>query len=160
MPRVMRSAATYETARVTPSITEKPAAVARAEAVLWIWTAWTLALGLYQTWASGAGLDKTVTDQLQGLVTIPPGALQEVVSTGYVLMAVSMAWVIAKIGGGKDWARGSLLLSFVVEALWVMNQPGPLDYLADVPDFVLQIYALTLLYTRPGRDWFAHTAPA
>jgi hypothetical protein len=80
-------------------------------------------------------------------------------SAGYVLMAVSMAWVIVKIGAGKRWARGSLLLSFVVEALWVMNQPGPLDYLADVPDFVLQICALILLYTRPGRDWFARAAP-
>ncbi|MHB1206586.1 MAG: hypothetical protein ACYCZX_13535 [Rhodospirillaceae bacterium] len=135
---------------------EKPGAVTRAEWVLWAWTAWTLMLGLYRTWMSG--IDKTLTDQLQGIVSIPPGALQEVMSAGYVLMAVSMAWVIAKIGGGKRWARGSLLLSFVVEALWVMNQPGPLDYLSDIPDFVLQIYALTLLYARPGRDWFASPA--
>lgn len=138
---------------------EKPDAVTRAEWILWAWTAWTLVLGLYQTWLSTSGVDKAVTDQLQGIVAIPPGALQEVMSAGYGLMAVSMAWVIAKIGAGKRWARGSLLLSFVVEALWVLNQPGPLDYLSDIPDFVMQIYALTLLYTRPGREWFTHPAP-
>jgi hypothetical protein len=140
----------------TPS--EKPDAVTRAAWVLWAWTAWTLALGLYQTWASTSGIDKIVTDQLQGLVVVAPGALQKMMSAGYVLMAVSMAWVIAKIGDGKRWARGSLLLSFIVEALWIMNQPGSLGYLTDVPDLVLQVCALFLIYTRPGRDWFTRTA--
>ena len=138
-------------------VLEKPQAVTRAEWALWVWTAWTFAYGLYRTWGPKTADETAMTDALKGLVAIQPESLHSAMAAGYALMALSMVWVVFKIGDGKPWARGSLLLSFVIEALWIGGQSGPFDYVANVPDLAFQIYALYLLYTNPGRLWFKRT---
>ena len=138
---------------------DKPQAVTRAEWTLWVWTAWTLGYGLYQTWAPSPPDDGGLTDTLKTLVPIPPASLHSAMAAGYALVALSMAWVVFRIGDGKTWARGSLLLSFVVEAVWIVSQSGPFDFVADLPDMLLQGYAVYLLYTNPGRTWFKRPPP-
>jgi len=66
-----------------------------------------------------------------------------------------------KIGAGKRWARSSLLLGFILDALYTLSPPhhGILGYLTDVPDWGLQIYTLVMLYTAPGSGWFNRTKP-
>jgi hypothetical protein len=135
---------------------DKPRTVDHAEWALWAWTAWVGVFGIYQTLGASSGVDKEIADQLQAIAGIPTATLRTVVIAGYVLASASMAWVVFKIGAGKNWARLTVLVSFILEALWVAAQSDAttMDYLADVPDFGLQMYALYLLYTEPGRQWF------
>ena len=112
--------------------------------------------GLYQSWGGPPESEKAVTDQLQFIAGITPDSLRTMTIAVYAIAALSTAWVVVNIGAGKTWARTTLLIGVVLEALWVSAQSdvSALDYAADVPDFALQIYALYLLYTKPGRGWF------
>jgi hypothetical protein len=140
--------------------TEKPRAVLYAEWALWAWTAWACLFGIYQSWIAIPAIEDAITGQLQGMVTLEPKTLLQAIIAGYGAMAVLSVWVVLKIGAGKNWARSSLLWGFVLEAAIAAWPPyhGLLDTLADVPDFGLQGYALYLLYTKPGRDWFHRPA--
>lgn len=131
----------------------KPRAVLRAERALWIWTLWASLFGIYQTWQSVSEL----TGQMEGALEINPQALFRGAAVGYVVLALASVWVIFKIGAGKRWARSSLLWGFILEVLWTFFPPYReiLDYAPDLPDFVFQTYALYLLYTKPGSDWFS-----
>ncbi len=135
---------------------KKPKTVLNAEYALWIWTAWTCLFGLYQSWISIPDLENMMASQLQGIVAIAPETLKESIVGGYALLAVTSLWVIIKIGAGKNWARVSLLLGFILDVVWSAMPPhhGLQEYLADVPDLGLQSYALYLLYTWPGERWF------
>lgn len=137
---------------------EKPKNVRRAEWILWGWTAFTCLLGSYQTWASIPELEKALMDQAQGQVLVSPDAMLAAGVGGYLLVAATSAWIILRIAEGKNWARLSLLLGLVVEILWtaVFFPSGISEYLSDALDFGLQIYAVYLLYTRPGSGWFLH----
>ena len=97
-----------------------------------------------------------MAEQLQGAITVSSGTLLEMTIAGYALMALTLIWFVFKIGQGKKWARSSLLLSFALEVLWTAVPPyhALLDYLPDAPDLGLQLCALYLLYTWPGRTWF------
>lgn len=97
-----------------------------------------------------------MAEQLQGALTVAPETLLQVTLAVYALLALTLVWFVFKIGQGKPWARTSLLLSFALQALWTAAPPyhGAAEYLPDVPDLGLQIYALYLLYTWPGRAWF------
>ena len=135
---------------------ERPKAVVHAEWALWTWTAWICLLGIYQTLASPSGADANLIAQVQATAGISLGDLRTVMIVGYVLTAISMALLIAQIGAGKRWVRASVLVSFILEVLWVIaTSDSTADYLTALPDFGLLIYALYLLYTPPGRDWFA-----
>lgn len=136
---------------------DKPATIDHAEWALWAWTAWICLFGIYQTLVGGSGSDKAITDQFQSIIEVPPETLRTTIVAGYGLAGASMAWVVIKIGAGKTWARRTVLVSFILEALWAaagQTDASVADFLADVPDFGLQMYALYLLYTRPGRQWF------
>jgi hypothetical protein len=136
---------------------QKPKAVIYAEYALLAWTAWICSFGVYQSWKSIPELEAMVTSQFQGMMSLPPAAtLLEIVIAGYALLALTVVWLIWKIGQGKKWARSSLLLSVALQALWDAAPPyhGMLAYLPDIPDLGLQLYAVYLLYTWPGRTWF------
>jgi peptidoglycan/LPS O-acetylase OafA/YrhL len=94
--------------------------------------------------------------QLQGMVAITPQTLLALTVAGYAVLALTMVWVIRKIGAGKNWARSSLLLGFILDVLYTLSPPyhGMLSYRTDLPALGLQIYALYLLYTGPGSFWF------
>jgi hypothetical protein len=140
---------------------EKPKAVLYAERALWAWTAWICLFGVYQTSASIPDIEQAITTQLQGMVTITPQTLIAVTVVGYAALALTMIWIVLKIGAGKRWARSSLLLGFILDALYTLSPPhhGILGYLTDVPDLGLQIYALVMLYTAPGSGWFNRRKP-
>jgi hypothetical protein len=97
-----------------------------------------------------------MNDQLQGMFTMTPGTMMEIIVAIYGVLAVISAWIVWKIGAGKNWARKSLLWGFVLEVAWGACPPwhGVLEYLTDLPDVALQGYALYLLYTKPGSGWF------
>jgi len=135
---------------------QKPTNVLYAEWALWIWTAWTCLFGIGQSWLQIPEIETAMTDQLQGIFTVPPRTLLAAIIGCYGVLALASAWVVWKIGIGKNWARKSLLWGFVLEVLWIAVPPYSLSgFLSDIPDFGLQGYALYLLYTAPGKGWFA-----
>jgi len=134
---------------------EKPRQVFYAELALWLWTIWTCAYGLYQT----APQITEIEDQLvplQGLVAISPQTLWQVMYAAYAAIAVASIWVIVGINRGKHWARSSLWWGFILQFLMEAAPPyhGVREVLTEIPDLGLQIYALVLLYTKPGKGWF------
>jgi len=135
---------------------EKPHNVRYAEWALWAWTAWACLFGIYQSWINIPEMEKMLNEQLQGAFTLDPQLILEMTVAGYGLLAAISAWIVLKIGAGKNWARGSLLGGFALEIAWAAVPPyhGILEYLTDVPDIGLQGYALYLLYAEPGRAWF------
>jgi hypothetical protein len=132
----------------------RPREVARAQQILWIWTVWICVFGIYQTLTSGG--DAMFAQQLQAIVDLPPQFVQTTVVIAYVMVALTMAAVVAQIGRGRRWARFSLLISFVFEFLLLAGpqEGGVTGYVALALDLGLQAAALYLLYTKPGRDWF------
>ncbi len=133
---------------------ERPTAINRAQWVLWAWTAWMCLFGVYQLWTLPTGFEDVV-QQFQSTTGIATGSLRTVGLGFYALVLVSMVTLILQIGAGRRWARFMLLVSFILEAVWVVGQLDfSADQLADVPDLLFQIYALYLIYTAPGRDWF------
>jgi hypothetical protein len=140
---------------------EKPKAVLHAERALWAWTAWICLFGVYQTSASIQDIEQAIATQLQGMFMMTPQTLMAVTVIGYAVLALTMIWIVVKIGAGKRWARSSLLLGFILDALYRLSPPyhGILGYLTDVPDLGLQIYALAMLYTAPGSGWFNRRKP-
>ena len=138
----------------------KPHNVWRAELVLWGWTAWIVLFGIYQTWRQIPEIEDAIAGQLQGAFSMAPGMMMEIAIASYAVLGALSAWVVWKIGAGKHWARASLLWGFVLQAGWALVPPynGFLDYVADVPDYALQAWALYLLYTPPARGWFIKKA--
>ena len=138
------------------SSSPKPANVLYAEWALWAWTAWTCLFGIAQSWGQVAEIEEAITTQLQGMLTIQASTLIAIIIIGYGIVAITSVWIILKIGAGKKWARTSLAAGFALDAGYTVLsfEPGLLNHLADLPDFGLQICALYLLYTAPGREWF------
>jgi hypothetical protein len=134
----------------------KPDNVARAELTLWLWTAWACLYGIYETRGQIPEIEDMLTGQLEGMISISPNALLLLTIAGYAGLGVLSAWIIYEIGRGKHWARSSLLWGFGLEILTIIIPPykAPFEYLTDVPDLGLQIYALHLLYAPEARSWF------
>lgn len=124
-----------------------------AEWLLWFWTAWTTGAGIFQSWTT---LPNLLADQLAGLVFVSSDTLHEIIVVFYVIVAILSAWIIWWIGAGKRWARRSLVLSFIADAVWTLAPPyhGFSGYLLGVPDLGLQALAIYLLYASPGRFCF------
>ena len=135
---------------------KQPQTVRHAEQALWAWTAWTCLFGIYQSWSSIPEIEAMLSGQLQGMFEITPQQLLEWIIAGYAGLFAASAWIVLKIGAGKNWARNSLLWGFIIQAIYTAWPPYHLgmDVLTGIPDFGLQIYALYLLYTKPGNDWF------
>src|SRR5262249_13144656 len=93
-------------------------------------------------------------EQLQAVAPeITSDMMKPIVLGAYVLVALTMAGVVAQIGRGRRWARFSLVLSLVAEALFFGGGTA-WDYINTAIDLGLQAYALYLLYTGAGRAWF------
>ncbi|MDP9128432.1 MAG: hypothetical protein M3N08_09270 [Pseudomonadota bacterium] len=135
---------------------EKPRPVRHAEIALWVWTVWICAFGAYDAVQSLPEIEPIMASQLQGLATIDHTTLLESVIAGYAFLALTSVWVIWRIGAGKNWARASVLVGFILEAVWCAVPPygGYRAFFLAIPDFGLQAYALYLLYTEPGASWF------
>jgi len=135
---------------------KKPKNVTYAERALYGWTAWTTLFGIYQTYTGLAELATQITEQSSGLVSISPSALLQCAIAGYIAIALISVWIIYEIHKGKHWARSSFLWGFIFQILMFGLPPyhPPLEYLTSIPDITLQIYALYLLYTWPGENWF------
>jgi uncharacterized membrane protein len=97
-----------------------------------------------------------VSDQLAGLAVVSPDTLHEIIIVFYVIVAIVSVRIIWWIGARNRWARSSLLLSFIADAVWTLAPPyhGFSGYLLAVPDLGLQAVAIYLLYASPGRLWF------
>jgi hypothetical protein len=127
--------------------------VHRAQWVLWAWTTWITAAGIYQSWTT---IPAVLSDYLSGLVSIDTATLHELIVAVYAIAAGLTAWAIWELGLGRRWARTGLLLTFAVDLIWSAASlfHGALSYLSDIPDLGLQGIAIYLLYTLPGRLWF------
>jgi len=135
---------------------DKPKAVRNAELALWAWTGWVCLFGLYQTWTEISWIEAILNSQLPGMVALTPQALMVASGAVYAAVALTMGWVVVKIGRGKNWARSSLLVGFILDAIFTLSPPYRDVLKTALPELGLQIYALFLLYTAPGSGWF-HT---
>ena len=136
----------------------KPKQVNHAEWALWVWTLWTCLWGVYSTNNNIPEIERSLNEQLQGMVSIPPEALLNYAIGGYAIIGVLSGWFVYKLGHGKQWARSSFLWSFVLQGLTTLAPPyhGLQEHISDIPDLGLQAYAVYLLYSRVCSDWFAH----
>jgi hypothetical protein len=126
----------------------KPAAVVRAVTLLWA------SIGLGLLW----------------LIVDPTSALYDAeapVGGTVVLLALSiafLAFLTVKISAGRNWARIVFLVMFVVSMVPTVLlfadgfQQSPGGGVVSLVQMALQIYALLLLFTDPGRRWFIRTA--
>lgn len=136
---------------------EKPPTVLHAEWALWIWTAWICLSGIVQSWKGIPEIQRMMTEQFQSAFTMTSGTMMEIIIATYGVLAAASAFIVWKIGAGKNWARASLLWGFVFEVVCALCPPwhdSIWAYLTDIPDYGLQGYALYLLYTPPGEGWF------
>jgi hypothetical protein len=133
---------------------DKPNAVRNAQWALWVWTGWICLFGLYQSWTDIPWIEAMLNSQLQGTVALTPSSLMVASGAGYAAMALTMGWLIVKIGAGRNWARISLLVSFALDAIYTLWPPYHGTLRTALPDLGLQIFALFLLYTAPGSAWF------
>ena len=135
---------------------EKPKEISYALWALGAWAAWLFFFGVYQTWVGLPALQALINEPLQGVISVESRLMLEMAVATYGMVALSLVWVAYKVNQGKRWARTTLLVSFVLEVLWIIMPPyhGWADYLSDVPDLGLQLYALYLMLTWPGRTWF------
>lgn len=95
-----------------------------------------------------------------------------------VFTFASIAFLIFKISAGRNWARITFLVTFVIAMLLLLLLlplmlgesflPFMLGYLFRSPVvgalwvalLGLRVYALFLLFTQPGSAWFRKVAPA
>lgn len=116
---------------------KKPQAVSTATNLLWA----TLAIGLiaiamdYQNFGADASAAFT--------------------NTVIVLTFSFLGFLIFKIAGGKNWARITFLIMFLIGLPFVLSGLS-LSVIGalSVAQTSMQIYALHLLFSRPGSGWF------
>jgi hypothetical protein len=150
----------------------KPRVIVKAEYALLTWTAWTCFYGIYDAWTTIPEVENLMGSQLQGQFSlgIDNKTMMEWTAAMYAVVAVVSIWFIYKMGKGKSWARSSFFWSFACEAacsvLWVGlailsgTPPSFKDWVAYIPDYGLQIYALCLLYGGDGKRWFHQAVKA
>ncbi|MEQ1535132.1 MAG: hypothetical protein ABL923_04580 [Burkholderiaceae bacterium] len=114
-------------------------------------------------WASMAvGLVKMLMD-FSYLSAVAPAAF-----TNFVLVFTFalIAFLIFKISVGRNWARITFLVMFVIGMLPTLPlmlgelSRSPVVGALSVAQVGLQVYALFLLFTQPGSVWFRKVASA
>ena len=114
-------------------------------------------------WASLAvGLVKMLMD-FSNLSGVAPAAF-----TNFILIFTFAlnAFLIFKISAGRNWARITLLVMFIIGVLPTLpivlgefSRSAVVGALS-VSQIGLQVYALFLLFTLPGSSWFRKVVPA
>jgi hypothetical protein len=114
-------------------------------------------------WASMAvGLVKMLMD-FSNLSAVAPAAF-----TNFVLVFTFAlnAFLIFKISAGRNWARITFLVMFVIGMLPTLPlmlgelSRSPVVGALSVAQVGLHVYALFLLFTQPGSVWFRKVATA
>lgn len=114
-------------------------------------------------WASLAvGLVKMLMD-FSNLSALAPAAF-----TNFVLIFTFalIGFLIFKISAGKNWARTTFLVMFVIGMLPTLPivssefSRSPVVGALSVAQIGLQVYAMFLLFTKPGTSWFRKVVPA
>jgi hypothetical protein len=74
--------------------------------------------------------------------------------------------LVLRIGAGRNWARIAFLILFIIGTVPTLPvvrdelERAPLVGVLSLLQLLLQIWALVLLFTRPGSAWFRRAAPA
>lgn len=127
---------------------QKPQSVATAVNLLWA----SLAVGLV----------KMLMD-LSNLSAVAPAAFTNVV---LVFTFTLITFLIFKISAGRNWARITFLVMFVIGMLPRLPlmlgefSRAPVVGALSVAQVGLQVYALFLLFTQPGSVWFRKVTAA
>jgi len=132
----------------TQSAAQKPQPVVTAVNLLWA----SLAVGLV----------KMLMD-FSNLSGMAPAAFTNII---LIFTFALIAFLIFKISAGRNWARITLLVMFIIGVLPTL--PIVLDDFSrsavvgalTVAQIGLQVYALILLFTEPGSSWFRKVVPA
>ena len=78
-----------------------------------------------------------------------------------IFCVLAVMWlVIYMIGKGRNWARITYLILFIiglrvsVVPLWAVLGANPIPGLLVIAQLVIQIIALVFLFQKPSSDWF------
>jgi hypothetical protein len=126
---------------------EKPRAVALAVSLLWA----SIAIGFAK-----------IPLDFQSLAAMPsPGLIWSIV----VLVLAFFCFLILKISSGRNWARITYLVLFLIgliPALPTLTSEfarAPIVAILSIVQAIMQGYAVFLLFTGPGKTWFQKKAP-
>jgi hypothetical protein len=127
---------------------DRPGSVGTAVTVLWV--------------SLGVGIAKVALDFANLRAMAPMGfTLFVLVATFAVLILL-----VLKIAAGRNWARIVFLVLFIVGTVPTLPvvrdelERAPLVGALSILQILLQIWALVLLFTKPGSAWFRKAAPA
>lgn len=132
----------------TAGIPERPQSVRLAMNFLWL----SLAIGVLK-----------LLMELPYLRALAPAAFANLV---LIIVFAFFLFLIFKIYAGRNWARITFLVLFVLGILPTLPTVlgefarSPLIGTLSVVQVGLQIYALFLLFTKPGSAWFRKTVTA
>ena len=123
----------------------------------------TVTLAVNLLWASIAiGLVKIPLD-LPALAAIPhPGIVWTVIA----LLLAFFCLLIWKISQGRNWARITYLVFFLIGLIpaipTLLDELGRSPVLAvlSIAQFIMQGYAVFLVFANPGKNWFQKKVPA
>lgn len=118
-------------------------------------------LAVYLLWGSIAiGLVKIPLD-FSTLAAIPsPGLVWSVV----VLVLAFLCLLIVKISSGRNWARITYLVFFLIGLIPALPTltgefaRSPILGVLSIVQAIIQGYAVFLLFTNPGKTWFQKKA--
>ncbi len=139
----------------------KPGNIYAAEAALMLWTFWACVFGIIDTQRSMGDINQ-ILDQLSGVLETEPGSmitsqqLMKIAYVSYALIAAVSVYFVRKLDQGKEWARSSFLWGLIIQVGIMLFPPykQPLEYITDIPDIGLQIFAMTQLYCEASNRWF------
>ena len=132
----------------TQSAAQKPQPVVTATNLLWA----SLAVGLVKMLLDSSSLSGVAPAALTNFILIFTFAL--------------IAFLTFKISAGRNWARITFLVMFIIGVLpslpIVMGEfsRSPVVGALSVAQIGLQVYALFLVFTRPGSSWFRKVVSA
>ena len=125
----------------------RPIQVARAVQMLWI----TLGLGVINTALQWQFLTASIPVEIALLTQLFTFGL--------------LAWFTVKISAGRNWARITfLVMSLIGVPAILIHMPAtfvraPAAGIIGTIQFLLQCYAIYLIFSEPGRRWFRRPRP-
>ena len=126
----------------TQSAAQKPQPVVTAVYLLWV----SLAVGLVKMLMYFSNLSGMAAAAFTSFILIFTFAL--------------IAFLIFKISAGRNWARITFLVMFIIGVLLGEFSRSAVVGALSAAQIGLQVYALFLLFTQPGSSWFRKVVPA